>query len=194
MAWFLRRTELRRPGYFHKGERVPVKLSQASPRVDLGGRVGLRRFSLFSTLELDEMGRRLNEGDVFIYSHLPGFRIALAAALAALLRLPNGLSIRLLRSGFRRASLPIGGFVVVRVLGRSQRRRRALTAEIVYNKHRDYWTNGLVIAAVARLISEGKGVQPDVHFLTDAVDPTAFMAELRQGGIDQRESVEPVSG
>jgi hypothetical protein len=189
MAWFLRRLGLRRPGYFRKGERVPVKMRQASPCVDLGGRVGRRRFSLHSLPEQDEIGRRFNDGEVFICSYLPSFQVALAVALAALLPLPNGLSARLLRSAFRRTSLPVGGFVVAKVLGRSQGRRLALTAEMIYDKHRDYWINGLAIATVARLVSEGKGVQPGAHFLIDAVDPFAFMAELRKGGVEQRESV-----
>jgi hypothetical protein len=51
--------------------------------------------------------------------------------------------------------------------------------------------NGLVIATVARLIAEGRGVRPGVHFLADAVDPIAFMAELRKGGVGPGESVEP---
>jgi hypothetical protein len=191
MAWFLRRSGLRRPGYFRKGERVAVKMRQGSPRVDLGGRIGLRRFALQSLPEQDEIGRRLNEGEVVICSYLPGFRVALAAAVVALLPLPNALSFRLLRSAFRRTSLPVGGFVVARVLGRSQGRQVALTAEVVYDKHRDYWVNGLVIATVARLMSEGKGVQPGVHFLADAVDPIAFMAELRKRGIEPSESVGP---
>jgi hypothetical protein len=88
--------------------------------------------------------------------------------------------------------LPVGGFVVARVLGHAQGRRLALTAEITYDKHRDYWINGLVVATVARLISEGKGVRPGVHFLTDAVDPIAFMAELRKGGVEQCERVQPL--
>jgi short subunit dehydrogenase-like uncharacterized protein len=190
MAWFLRRIGLRRPGYFGKGERVPVKMHQASLRVDLGGRVGLRRFSLQSIPEQDEIGRRLNDGEVFFYCYLAGFRAALAAALAALLPLPNGLSVRMLRRAFRRTSLPVGGFVVVRVLGHAHGRPLALTAEFTYDKHRDYWINGLAVATVARLLSEGKGVQPGVHFLTDAVDPVAYMAELRKGGIEPSENVE----
>jgi hypothetical protein len=73
MAWFLRRMGPRRPGYFRKGERVPVKMHLASPCVDLGGRVGLHRFWLHSLPEQDEIGRRLNESEVLIYSYLPGF-------------------------------------------------------------------------------------------------------------------------
>jgi hypothetical protein len=192
MAWFLRHTGLRRPGYFHKGERVSVPMRQGSLRVDLGGRVGLRQFALQSLPEQDEIGRRLNEGDVFLYSYLPDFRAALAAALAALLPLPNGLSVRLLRSACRGTSLPVGGFVVAKVLGRSQGHRLALTAEIVYEKQREYWINGLTVATVARLLAEGKAVRPGVHFLADAVDPVACMVELRKGGAEQGERVEPL--
>jgi hypothetical protein len=192
MAWFLRHSGLRRPGYYRKGERVPVKMRLGSPRVDLGGRVGLRRFAMQSLPEQDEIGHRFNDGEVFLHSYLPGFRVALAAALAALLPLPNGLSVRLLRGAFRRASLPVGGFVVAKALGRSQGRRLALTAEIVYDKGRDYWINGLVVATAARLLSEGQGVRPGAHFLSDAVDPLAFMAELRKGGVEQSERVEPL--
>jgi hypothetical protein len=146
MAWFLRRIALRRPGYFRKGERIPVKMHQASTLVDLGGRVGRCRFSLYSIPEQNEVGRRLTDGEVFIYSYLPGLRVALTAALVASLPLPNGLSVRLLQSAFRRTSLPVCGFVVARVLGRSQGRRLALTAEIIYDRHRDYWINGLAAA------------------------------------------------
>jgi hypothetical protein len=190
MAWFLRRVGLRRPGYFRKGERVAVKMRDSSPVVDLGGRVGRCRFAPQSHPEQDEIGRRIKDGDVFIYSYLPGFRVALAAALSALLPLPNGFSFRLLRRAFRRTSLPVGGFVVARVLGSSQGRRLALTAEIVFDRQREYGINGLAVATVARLLSEGKGVQPGVHFMADAVDPIAHMAELRQCGVEQTERVE----
>jgi hypothetical protein len=191
MAWFLRRTGLRRPGYFRKGQRVAVKMTEGSPRVDLGGQLGRLRFALQSTPEQDEVGRRFSDADVFLCTYLPGFRVALAAALGALLPLPHALSARLLRRAFRRTSLPVGGFVVARVLGQSQGRPLALTAEIVYDRDRDYWVNGLAVATVARLLAEGKGVRPGVHFLADAVDPVAHMAELRKGGIEQSERTEP---
>jgi len=48
--------------------------------------------------------------------------------------------------------------------------------------------NAIVVATVARLISEGGGVKPGVHFLVDAVDPTAFMEELRTVGVTHRQS------
>ena len=191
IAWYLRTARLLSPGYFHKGERVRAKLSGASRRVDLGSRIGLCRFSMFSTPELDEIGHRLKDCDVFTYSYVPGFRAALGPMLVALLPLGEGLSVRLLQNGLRHVPLAVGGFVVVKILGRSQGRGLALTAQIVYDKHRDYWINGLVVATVARLISESKGVQAGVHFLADAVDPVALMAELRKAGVEQTEQFDP---
>ena len=79
---------------------------------------------------------------------------------------------------------------MVRVLGQSQGRQQTLSAEIIYDKQRDYWINGLVVATVARMISEGRFVQSGLHFLADAVDPLAFMAELQRAGVGLREYFE----
>jgi len=190
-VWFIRQLGLRSPGYFHKGEWVRAKISEGSCRVNLGNPVGNGRFALFSTPELNEIGRRLNDCDVFTYTYLSSIRNAIASILMALLPLPDGLGIRLLRNVFRRNRLPVDGFVVVRVVGRAQGRRVALTAQIVYKERRDYWINGLVPAIVARMVSERKGVQTGVHFLADAVDPIGFMAELRKCGVGQTENFEP---
>jgi hypothetical protein len=51
--------------------------------------------------------------------------------------------------------------------------------------------NGLVPAIVGRMISEGKSVRPGVHFLAEAVDPIAFMAELKKAGVEQTENLKP---
>ncbi len=80
---------------------------------------------------------------------------------------------------------------MAQVLGRSQGRRFALTAQVVYRERRDYWINGLVPAIVARMISEGKSVRPGVHFLVDAVDPIALMADLKRIGVEQTENFAP---
>ena len=69
-------------------------------------------------------------------------------------------------------------------------RRVALTVQLVYRDRRDYWIHGLVLAPVASAIAEGKGVRAGVHFLADAVDPMAFMAELRRGGVELTENLE----
>lgn len=191
VVWYLSQAGLRSPGYFRRGEWRKAKMSAASLRVDLGDPIGAGRFSLVSVPELNEMGRQLVDCDVFIYSYLSGFRTVAAAILLALLPLPEGLGVRLVRNMFRRNRLPVDGFAVGEVLGRSQGRRFALTAQIVYKERRDYWINGLVPALVARLISEGKSVRPGVHFLFEAVDPIKFMAELKKAGVEHTEHFKP---
>ena len=190
-VWYVRKAGLQSPGYFRKGEWTRVKMSQASRRVDLGDPVGSGRFALYSTPELSEVGRRLNDCDVITYAYVSGFRTIMAITLMALVPLPEGLSVRLFRNVFRRNRLPVDGFVSTQILGRSQGRRLALTVQVVYRERRDYWIHGLVLATVARMVSERKGVQAGVHFLADAVDPIAFMAELRKAGVEQTENLEP---
>jgi len=166
-------------------------MSEAFRRVNLGDPVGPGRFVMFSTPELSEVGRRLNDYDVFIYTYLSGFRTAIATTLMALVPLPEGLGVRLLRNVFRRNRLPVDGFVAAQILGRSQGRRLALTVQIVYKERRDYWIHGLALATVAGMVSERKAFQAGVHFLADAVDPLAFMAELRKAGVERTENFEP---
>jgi hypothetical protein len=192
-VWYVRRLGLRSPGYFHNGEWRRAKMSAASRKVNLGDPIGLRRFSLYSTPELNEIGRRISDCDLSIYTYLSGFRTAAAATLMALLPLPEELGVRLLRNIFRRNRLPVDGFAIAQVLGRAQGLRFALTVQIVYKERRDYWINGLVPALVARLISQGKSVRPGVHYLADAVDPIAFMAELQKAGVEQTESFGPAN-
>jgi hypothetical protein len=115
----------------------------------------------------------------------------IAGALIALLPLPERWGVRLVRNVFRSAHLPVGGFVVVRATGRSQGRRLTLTVRSFYEEYRQYWANGLVPAILARMVSEGKGVNAGIHFLADAVDPIAFMSELRKSGLEQTENFEP---
>ena len=189
VVWYLHRSGIPRPTYFNKGERARAKMLQVSPRVDLGSRVGFCRFNLFCTPELNEIGSRFNDCDFRAYAYMP-FRTAIAGVLVALLPLPERLGVRLLRNAFCRSPLPVGGFVVVRILGRFQLQRLGMTVQIFYEKHRDYRINGLVPATVARMISEGKGVQAGVHFLADAVDPNAFVAGLRKSGVEQAENLQ----
>ena len=191
IVWYLHETGLRNPYHFRRGVRVRDKMSQASVKVDLGGRVGLQRLTWFSTPELDEIGARLHHCDFFTYSYVPSIRVGLAGALVALLPLSEKMGVRLLQNAYRKVPLRVGGFVVVRVLGSSQGRKLALSAEIAYEKHRDYWINGLVAATVARKIADGNDVKPGVRNLADAVDSVAFMAELRKKGLEQTERIEP---
>ena len=190
-VWYIRHLGLRRPGYFSRGEWTRVKASAAFRKVDLGSPVGRGRFCMFSQVEQEEIGRGLKDCDFFTYTYLSGLRSAISATLMALLPLPEGLSIRLLRNVFRRNRFPVGGFVVAQVIGRSQGRRLCLTGQIVFNKHRDYWINGLALATVARMIADGRGVKPGVHFVADAVDSAILIAELRKGGIELTEKLEP---
>jgi len=188
---FIRQVGLSRPGYFRKGECVRAKMSEASRKIDLGDPIGRRRFSLVSMAELNEVGRRLIDCDFLTYSYLSGFQNAVAFVMIALLPLSEQSSIRLLRGMFRRNRLAVGGFVVVDVVGRSEGRSSRLRCRVVFNAGRDYWMNGIVLATVARMISEGRGMQAGVHFLADAVNLTAFMAELRKSGVELTETLEP---
>jgi hypothetical protein len=188
---YIRQVGLSKPGYFHKGGWVPARLSEAFRKVDLGAPIGLRRFNLFSMPELNELGRRLTDCNFLTYSYLSGFRNVVAVIMIAVLPLSEESGVGLLRNIFRRNRLPVGGLVVVHVVGRSEGRSAALKARIVFNAGCDYWINGIVLATVARMISEGRGMQAGVHFLADAVDLTAFMTELRKSGVELTETLEP---
>ena len=187
---YLRRVGLARPGYFRKGEWVRAKSSEASHKIGLGDPIGLRRFSLYSMPELNEVGRRLTDCNFFPYTYLSGFRNAVAAVMLAVLPLSEEPGVRMLRGVFRRNRLPVAGFVVVHAIGRSQGRNTALKARIVFDAGRDYWMNAVALATTARMIDKGKGVQPGVHYLADAVDPVVFVEELRKAGVNETDSFE----
>jgi hypothetical protein len=183
-----RKVGLFRPGHFSRGQWVRAKASEASLRVDVGGPLGLRRFSLFSMPELDEVGRGLRDCDFRSYAYLSGLRNAVAAVTIALLPLPEKSGVRLLRGMFRRDRLPAEGFVVVQVAGRSQGRSAALKARIESGAGQGYWVNGVALATTARMVANGKGVRPGVRYLFEAVEPTTLMAELRKAGVKQTET------
>lgn len=187
---YIRQTGFSKPGYFCKGNWVHAKTTEASRKVDLGDPIGLRRCSLFTMPELGEVGRQLTDCDFFSYAYLSGFRNAAAFIMIALLPLSEESGIRLLRGMFRRNRLPVAGFVTVHVVGRSAARGVALKARLTFNAGHEYWMNGLALATVARMISQGKNVAPGVHFLPGAVDPVAFMDELRKSGVELTESFE----
>jgi len=185
-ARYLRKAGLPKPGYFRKGKWVRVKMSEASRHVDLGDPIGRRRFSLFSMPEIDAFGRNLTDCDLFTYSYVAGFQNVMAAMTIALLPLSEERAVGLLRKVFRRNRLSVAGFVVAQAKGSDG----AFTSRIVFGEREDYWINGLVPATVARLIAEGTEIQPGVHFLSAAVDPIAFMAKLRESGVQQVETWE----
>jgi saccharopine dehydrogenase (NAD+, L-lysine forming) len=186
-AFYFRKIGLPKPGYFRKGTWTPARLSQATCQTDLGDPIGLRRFSLVSLPELDDVGRRLSHCDFSAYSYLPGVRTTASALMLGTLPLPEKFAIRLLRGIFRRNRLPLAGFVTADVAGRSKGRRALLKSRIVFEAGRDYWITGVTLATVARLVSSARAL-PGVHFLTEAIDPMMLMTELRQAGLQQSES------
>jgi len=66
------------------------------------------------------LGRRLTDCDFRSYSYVSGLRTAAAAVTIAVLPLSEGTGVRMLRNIFRRNRLPVAGFVVVHVVGRSE--------------------------------------------------------------------------
>src|SRR5579871_569277 len=186
-VWFLRRTGLPKPGYFRKGEWVRAGMTGASRKLHFGAARGARRFSLFTMPETIDLGRQLNECDVFVYTYVPGFRNMIAVARIALLPVKEEAGIRLLGEVFRRNRLSVRGFVVAVAVGRSGGQQRTFRSQIVFRDGQDYWINGIVPATVARLIAEGRIVRPGLNYLSAAVDPIAFMAELRKAGVQQTE-------
>jgi len=189
-AWLIRRLGQSRRGYFHNGEWVRAGLFNASREIDLGSRIGRCRFYLFSNPEFSEIGARLNDCTLSAYGCIPGWQTAVASTLISMLPVSEAIGARLLRNAFRKNRLPVGGFIVVKVDGRSQGHRLALKVQLVYEEGCEYWINGLVPATVARMISENKDVETGVHFLANAVDPAAFIAELRKSGVEQSEELE----
>lgn len=186
-AWLIHRAGLPRPKYFQRGKQTSAKMSAASRIVDLGEPIGRGRFGLVSLPELDEVGQQLTDCDFFSYSYLSGWRTAAAVMLIALVPLPERTAIRLFRGMFRRNRFPVDGFALAKVIGKAQGREAVFTARVVYRDRRDYWMNGVVPATVARLISQRQGVKAGLHYLVDAVDAIAFMAELKQAGVEQSE-------
>jgi saccharopine dehydrogenase (NAD+, L-lysine forming) len=186
---FLHRAGLPRAGYFRRGEWVRAKMWEASRKVGLGDPIGRRRFSLFSMPELDEVGRQLVDCNFFTYSYLSGFQNAVAAIVIAVVPLSEKSGVRLLSSMFRRNRLSLGGFVVVHVVGRCERRIAALKADVSFDAGSDYWMNGVALATVARMVAARKGL-PGVRFLSAAVDPADLVFELRKAGVRLVETFE----
>jgi saccharopine dehydrogenase-like NADP-dependent oxidoreductase len=186
-VWHLRKTGMPKPGHFRKGEWIPAKMSEASRVVDLGEPIGKRRFSLYSFPESEEVGRGLKDCEFFNYTYLAGARNAMAAMAIALLPLPEKTGVGMLRGVFRRNRLPVRGFVLAQVRGRSQGHGVMFTSRMVFREGHDYWMNGVVPALVARMIAQDGCVKAGVHYLADAVDPVMFMEELREEGVEQSE-------
>jgi saccharopine dehydrogenase (NAD+, L-lysine-forming) len=86
-AWYIRQLGLRSPDYFHNGERTRASRSAAFSTVDLGSPIGKRRFGLFFTPELNQIGGRLNDCEFLAYSYVSGFRTIFTSILIASLPL-----------------------------------------------------------------------------------------------------------
>lgn len=187
-AWYLRKFGRRRPRYMHNGEWVRPRLSEILVEKDIGSPMRRCLFSMLCLPEMAELISRFKGCDVRTYSHLPSRSTVLAGSLIALLPMPLDLAVRILRPALRARSLPVGGFNVVEIRGRCGSRDVSHRHQLSFERGREYWMNGLVAATVARLISQGRGVKPGVHFLFDAVDPVAFVEELRSAGATVSES------
>ncbi len=181
-VWYTRHSGHNSAGYFRNGKWTRASMSEAFPQINLGDPVGPACYCLFSTPELDDVGRSLDNCAFLAHAYLAGWQTVAAGALLRLVPLPQGLAIRLMRTLFSGRRLRVGGFVVARVVGGHG--SQAFTVQITYDEQRQYWANGLVTALAARMISEGRGIQPGLNFLGSAVDPVAFVAELKKAGID----------
>lgn len=184
VAWFLHRRGLQRARHLRNGEWVAAKSRQAMPKLDAGGTVGTRRFALAYNPELIELSRTCPNCAVYSYAYLAGAKTLIAGMLAATLPLSQTRSARMLRLALRAGSLPVGGFMVVRVHGGGADHDRSFELRTTYPRGRDYWMNALIPATIARLIHERRIVKPGLRFLVDAIDASAFISELCQSGLD----------
>lgn len=146
---YLRSLGMPKAGYFRKGEWVRASTSEASLKVDVGSPIGLRRFSLFYIPESREVGRRFTGCDFRGYSYLAGFRNALDALMIALVPISEEAAVRRLRNIFRRNKTDVGGFMIVRVKGRTQERDTVFRSCVTFDAGRDYWMNAAALATVA---------------------------------------------
>ena len=187
-AWYLHNFGRRRPRYMHNGEWVRARVSEVLVEKDIGNLMGHCLFSMTCLPEMAETISRFKGCDVRAYSYLPSRRTAVVGSLIVLLPMSIDLAVRILRPALRAQSLPVGGFNVVEIQGRCGSRDVSHRHQVTFERGREYWMNAVVVATVARLISEGRGVKTGVHFLVDAVDPIAFMEELRKVGVTDTQS------
>jgi len=79
-----------------------------------------------------------------------------------------------------------GGILAVKVIGAGPDGRHEVRAAVIEN--RNYWITGLTCAIAAQMVAGGRVESNGLRYLAEAVDPTAFIAELRGAGIDVRVS------
>lgn len=183
IVWYLRKFGRRRPKYMRNGEWVRAKLAEILIEKDMGAPIGRRLFSMSCLPEMAVLIGGLKGCDGRAYTYLPSRSTALVGSLIALVPLPMEFAIRRIRAALLAEFLPVGGFGVVEIQGRSEACEVTHRYQLTFEKGREYWINGVVAATVARLISNGETVKTGVHFLTEAVDPVAFMQELRKVGV-----------
>ena len=188
IVWYLRKFGRRRPKHISNGEWVRAKLAEVLVDKDIGSPIGRCLFSMSCLPEMAELIGRCKGCEGRAYTYLPSRRTAVVGSLIALLPLPRDFAIRRMRAALRAESLPVGGFSVVEIRGRSGAREVSHCYQVTFERGREYWMNAVVAATVGRMISEGRGVNNGVHFLTDAVDSVTFMEELRKVGVSQTES------
>jgi Saccharopine dehydrogenase NADP binding domain len=187
IVWYLRKFGRQRLRYIHNGEWVRAKLTEVLIKKDLGTPIGRRLFSLSCLSETAEWMGRLDGCDGRAYTYLPSRRTAIVGSLIALLPLPGDLAVRSMRQALLANSLPAGGFCIVEIQGREDAHEVCHRYQVQFEPGREYWMNAIVAATTARLISEGRGVNCGVHFLTGAVEPVNFLGELRKAGVAQTE-------
>ena len=185
VVWYLRKFGRKRPKYIRRGGLVRAKLAEVLIEKDLDSPIGRRLFAMSCLPETESLFERFKDHDGRAYTYMPSRRTAIVASLTALLPLPRDFAIRSMRQALLAPALPIGGFSVVEVRGRSNTREVSHLYQVVFEAGRGYWINALVAATVARLISVGEGVSSGVHLLIDAVDPVIFMNHLRNAGLSQ---------
>ena len=188
IVWYLRKFGRRRPRYIRNGEWVRAKLAEVLVERDIGSPIGRCLFLMSCLPEMAELIGRFKGRDGRAYTYLPGRRTAVIGSLIALLPLPTNVAIRGMRRALLADSLPVGGFSIVEIQGRSEARDVSHRCQVTFEKGREYWMNAIVAATVARFISDGQGAKPGVHFLADAVDPITFMEELRRAGVTVTQS------
>jgi hypothetical protein len=183
VVWYLRRFGRQRPKYIRQGALVRAKLAEVLIEKDLESPIGRCMFAMSCLPETESLLDRFKDHDGRAYTYLPSRRTAIVASLTALLPLPRDFAIRIMRQALLAPALPIGGFSVVEVRGRSDTREVSHRYQVLFEAGRGYWMNALVAATVARLISAGEGVSSGVNPLIDAVDPVIFMKQLRDAGL-----------
>ncbi len=193
-VWFLRRRGIHGPTYFSRGQKVRAKSAQAMTTVDLGASVASGRFGLYWMPEMEQVGRRLADCDVLSYSYVSGIRNVAASMMLASIPLPEAVSVRMTQRIFERNRFAAGGFAVVKVRGTSRGSPSLATTSVTFDHGRDYWLHGTTLATVARLVADGRDVQPGVHFLAEAFDSSALVAALGEAGIWITERIESAAG